>query len=299
MNRDQESSTPSSLADSYVLGSSDAEHARLIKQGCALREVTERLLRDSGIGLGQRVLDVGAGIGDVSLLLARLVGERGSICAIDKDVAVLAKARARAAAAAYRNIVFLEGDLNCVELDREYDAIVGRFVLMFLPATRRARILESLARALKPGGVAVFQEPSWHDYFANAMHLPLHTECGHLICDTFLRAGAEINMALPLHRSLIQAGLQISTIRVDVPLATLQEDPDWTADLFASLKVSMHQLDIEHTGSTVAPDLHQRLRRELRDTQSFAPMVGLVGVIAQKPHTVSSSAVRTSEIQGR
>jgi len=281
---------PSCLADSYVLGSSDAEHARLIKQGWALREVTERLLRDSGIGLGQRVLDVGAGIGDVSLLLARLVGEQGSICGIDKDIAVLAKARTRAAAASYRNIVFLEGDLNCLELDTGYDAIVGRFVLMFQPATRRARILESLAKALKPGGVAVFQEPSWHDYFANAMHLPLHTACGHLICDTFLRAGAEVNMALPLHRSLIQAGLQVSTIRVDVPLATSEEDPDWTADLFASLKAAMHPLDVEQTGLSLATDLHQRLRRELLDAQSFAPMVGLVGVIAQKPDTVSSSA---------
>jgi SAM-dependent methyltransferase len=289
---------PICLADSYVLGSSDAEHERLIKQGCALREVTDRLLRDSGIGLGQRVLDIGAGIGDVSMLLARLVGERGSICGIDKDVAVLAKARTRVAAASYRNIVFLEGDLNCLKLDCEYDAIVGRLVLMFLPATRRARILESLAKALKPGGVAVFQEPSWHDYFANATHLPLHTACGHLICDTFLRAGAEINMALPLHRSVTEAGLQISGIRVDVPLATSEEDPDWTADLFGSLKASMHQLDIEHAGLTVAPDLHQRLRRELFDAQSFAPMVGLVGVIAHKPHTVSSTGVRTSEVQG-
>ncbi len=278
-----------SLADTYVLGSSDSEHARLIKQGRALHEVTERLLRDAGVGSGQRVLDIGAGMGDVSLLLARLVGERGSVCGIDKDGAALAKARTRAATASFRNIVFLERDLNDLELDGEYDAIVGRFVLMYLSTARRARLLECLATALKPGGVAVFQEPSWHDYFAHAVHLPLHTACGRLICETFTRAGAEINMALPLHRSLMQAGLQISTIRVDVPLTTSEEDADWTADLFASLKASMHQHDVEHTGLSVVPDLHQRLRRELLDAKSFGPMAGLVGVIAHKPDTVGSA----------
>lgn len=43
----------------YLLGSSDAEHERLIRQARRLAPVTERFLREAGISLGQRILDIG------------------------------------------------------------------------------------------------------------------------------------------------------------------------------------------------------------------------------------------------
>jgi ubiquinone/menaquinone biosynthesis C-methylase UbiE len=43
-----------------------------------LEPLTERLFREAGIGAGQRVLDVGFGVGDVAMLAARLVGDRRS-----------------------------------------------------------------------------------------------------------------------------------------------------------------------------------------------------------------------------
>jgi hypothetical protein len=60
----------------YILGNSDAEHDRLIRQAERLAPVTERFLREAGIGPGQRVLDVGAGVGDVTILLSHLVGRQ-------------------------------------------------------------------------------------------------------------------------------------------------------------------------------------------------------------------------------
>ena len=64
-----------SLPDSdYLLGSSDREHERLIRQAVRIAPLTERLLREAGIGPGQRVLDVGSSVGDVAMLAARLVG---------------------------------------------------------------------------------------------------------------------------------------------------------------------------------------------------------------------------------
>ena len=49
-------------AGSYVLGSADSEHDRLLRQGKRLGPFTERLFRDAGLGPGQRVLDLGSGV---------------------------------------------------------------------------------------------------------------------------------------------------------------------------------------------------------------------------------------------
>lgn len=67
----------------YVLGSTDAEHERLTRQAKTLDPYTERLFRDAGLGPGQRVLDVGCGVGDVALLAASLVGETGHVIGVD------------------------------------------------------------------------------------------------------------------------------------------------------------------------------------------------------------------------
>jgi cyclopropane fatty-acyl-phospholipid synthase-like methyltransferase len=65
----------------YALGHSSAEIERLTNQGAMLRQITERLLRNAGIDAGMRILDLGCGAGDVSLLAAKLVGPAGSIFA--------------------------------------------------------------------------------------------------------------------------------------------------------------------------------------------------------------------------
>ena len=62
--------TANNLTSQYALGSTDAEQERLIRQAAWLSAHTERLLREAGIGPGQRLLDLGSGVGDVSLIAA-------------------------------------------------------------------------------------------------------------------------------------------------------------------------------------------------------------------------------------
>src|SRR5262245_53692371 len=61
----------------YVLGHAENELDRLIRQSRFYGELTEALFRRAGIGPGMRVVDVGCGAGDVSVLLASLVGANG------------------------------------------------------------------------------------------------------------------------------------------------------------------------------------------------------------------------------
>ena len=71
--------TTSHRSADYPLGNTDAEHERLIRQAARVAPITERFFREAGIGLGQRVLDLGSGVGDVAMLAARLVGPSGEV----------------------------------------------------------------------------------------------------------------------------------------------------------------------------------------------------------------------------
>jgi len=71
----------------YLLGHTPVEQQRLIKQARFLAPATEHFLNDAGVGPGMRVLDIGCGMGDVSMLLARRVGPQGLVVSIDLDQA--------------------------------------------------------------------------------------------------------------------------------------------------------------------------------------------------------------------
>ena len=264
----------------YVLGSTDAEHERLTRQAKTLEPYTERLFRDAGLGPGQRVLDVGSGVGDVALLAASLVGETGHVVGVDRDAIALAKARSWAAAACTTNVRFVETDLTDLQIDGHFDAIVGRFILMFLPdpiATLRA-----LAHRLRPGGVIVFQEPSWSGFFCQTQHLPLRTACGELLCEAFLRAGARPNMELTLFRGLIESGFEAPQLRVEIPIASDLEGRRWIYDLLMTVRPRFEDLGIASEAVGDFGTLADRLEAELEAAQSYAPLVGLVGAWARK-----------------
>ena len=53
------------------------EVTRLARQATFVRDLTEDVLRRAGVERGMRVLDLGCGVGDTSLLLAKLVGPTG------------------------------------------------------------------------------------------------------------------------------------------------------------------------------------------------------------------------------
>jgi ubiquinone/menaquinone biosynthesis C-methylase UbiE len=143
----------------YALGYTNSEHDRLIRQSARIAPYTERLFRESGIGAGQRVLDLGSGVGDVSMLLARIVGPSGEVVGIERDASSIARAKARVAEAGLRNVNFTQADVHQIDSDKLFDASVGRFILMFLPDP--ASVLRSLTRLIRPGGVLAFQEPTW------------------------------------------------------------------------------------------------------------------------------------------
>src|SRR5512133_2934569 len=106
----------------YPLGNTDAEHERLIRQAKRVAPITERFFREAGIGPGQRVLDLGSGVGDVAMLVARLVGPSGEVVAVERDRNSIAKASARVTEAGFQNVSFSESDLSEIADQKPFDA---------------------------------------------------------------------------------------------------------------------------------------------------------------------------------
>jgi ubiquinone/menaquinone biosynthesis C-methylase UbiE len=148
-----------SAADSsqYALGSTDAEHERLIWQAERFGPLTERLFREAGIGPGQRVLDIGSRVGDVALLAAGLVGSSGEVVGIERDPRSITRARTRVMEAGLRNVSFTQCDVSQIPGGKAFDAAVGRFILMWVPDP--VSVLRSVSQKVRPGGVVAFQEP--------------------------------------------------------------------------------------------------------------------------------------------
>src|SRR5450432_1716672 len=117
----------------YLLGNSDGEHERLMRQAARLVPISETFFREAGIVTGQRVLDIGSGVGDVSMLLARLVGPTGTVVGVERDAKSIERARGRAATANLKNVSFAQSDVADFAGGTDFDAVIGRFVLQFLP----------------------------------------------------------------------------------------------------------------------------------------------------------------------
>src|SRR6478736_845151 len=97
--------------NSYVMGHDDRERRRLLLQASILNPLTEQLFRRAGLSSGMRVLDIGCGVGDVSLLAARLVGRRGGVISVDIDPAALDTLKARASSERLENIECIQADI--------------------------------------------------------------------------------------------------------------------------------------------------------------------------------------------
>ena len=280
--------TTNQTAADYALGYTDAEQERLMRQATLIAPHTERLFREAGIGVGHRVLDLGSGMGDVSMLVAGLVGASGEVVGIERDATSIERAQARVAAAGLRNVSFLNTDVNNIVTDRPFDAVVGRYILMFLPDP--IFVLRSVSRLVRPGGVLAFQEPSWIPMLALGDRLPLWSCVLRSIHETILRSGANPEMGCALYSIFQTIGLPAPKMHLEIPLGSDAGFVRIISDLVFSLQplAMAHNVSLEELSDLNT--LRDRICAEIAAANTVVSIVPLLGAWSRKPADNRGSA---------
>jgi ubiquinone/menaquinone biosynthesis C-methylase UbiE len=198
--------SPAALAknESYLLGQTQRETRRLLLQASILNPLTDRFLRSSGIRRGMKVLDVGCGAGDVSMIAAALAGSDGEVVGIDRSDAVLELARERASGSNLHNLRFECGDIMNYEPGERFDAVIGRHVLLHVADAPSA--LRRVASWLVPGGIAAFQEYDFSSWQVGYPEVPLAAGLAESVVQLMRRATPSPDLGVRLFHFMLEAG---------------------------------------------------------------------------------------------
>jgi ubiquinone/menaquinone biosynthesis C-methylase UbiE len=195
----------------YVLGTHDDEVARLGLQHRVWRPAVAECWQRVGITHGWRVLDVGAGPGYATADLAEIVGPTGSVLAIERSARFLEVARERCRGRRLTNVEFREGDLMELSLgELGYDASWCRWVASFVSSPKK--LVENIAGALRPGGIAIFHEYSDYETFRLMPDKPALESFTTVVMESWRASGGEPNVARQLPELLSNAGFRVLEI---------------------------------------------------------------------------------------
>ncbi|MDM3975291.1 class I SAM-dependent methyltransferase [Mycobacterium marseillense] len=189
----------------YLFDYSGSEIERLKQQSEMLRPITERLLSSAGLTSGMRVLDIGCGAGDVTILAAELVGPRGRVIAIDRDATVINSARQRANDLGFSNVEFQQHDLETYDGPGGFDAVVCRYVLVHQPDP--VRLLRAAKALVRAGGVVAVHEMDPTRGAQSNPRVPLLHRLETLILTAFSQMGTAINAGACLVKLFVDAGM--------------------------------------------------------------------------------------------
>ena len=111
---------------------------------------------------GQRLLDVGCGLGDAALALAADLGVEGQIVGLDASADMIAGARSRARSAACRVRFAVADALGLGEADSSFDVVRSERTLQWV--TDPGAAVTEMVRVLRPGGLLSLVDTDWSTF---------------------------------------------------------------------------------------------------------------------------------------
>jgi SAM-dependent methyltransferase len=263
------------LTPEYSLGHSEKELQRLRTQAAWYEPSTLRLFREAGISEGMRILDLGSGVGDVSFVARKLVGESGEVVGIDRSELAVAEAQQRAQSAGLKNVQFVPADLDNFQSAKKFDAVVGRLVLMYPPDP--VETLRSLLSSVTPQAIFAFQEA---DYCVTAASYPEETLYARMVklITEVMSATSNVRMGAHLFQTFIAAGLPAPQLHIEVFTGGTPGYPGFevVAEIVRSLLPSIEKRGLASIAEIDIDTLAQRMRDDATSKRAICCWPGFV-----------------------
>jgi ubiquinone/menaquinone biosynthesis C-methylase UbiE len=252
----------------YILGHSRDEISRLMRQAAILRPFTERLLRNAKIEPGMRVLDLGCGAGDVSMLTAELVGPSGSVIGIDRNPQVIALASSRAQAAGLGQITFRDVPLDAFSDPDRFDCVIGRYVLVH--QADPVDFLRTAAGFVRPGGIIALHEVDLAGSFNSRPRVWRWDAAGNLILAALREVLPHFDSANRLIEHFSNAGLPSPNLFREMLVGGGVSSPlyEWLADTMRSIWPQLVEMGIATETAKPAETLASKVRSAVVDARS-------------------------------
>ena len=123
-------------------------HKRWARDEVGPFDVTKKLLELSKIKKGSSVLDLACGTGLVTKKILKSVGGDGDVFGIDISDSALKIAKKWVGAK--KNVHFVRGDAETIQLNTKFDVITCQFALFFFP--NEQKVLRNMKKLLKKNG---------------------------------------------------------------------------------------------------------------------------------------------------
>lgn len=115
-------------------------------------------LRRFGMKSGDRVLEIGAGVGTLTGLIAMDLDSGGRLVAVDLSPRSINVAREELTG--YENLELIAGDILELEIPGTFDVVVLPDVIEHIPLEEHPRLFERISRWMAPGGFVLLHYPN-------------------------------------------------------------------------------------------------------------------------------------------
>jgi ubiquinone/menaquinone biosynthesis C-methylase UbiE len=189
----------------YIHGTRPEEQQRLSVLNRLLNEASLRQMR---VQPGERILDVGSGLGQLTRALARAAGPAGHVVGVERDPEQMREALRQAGAAGEDGLVdFRVGGAVDLPLDDDqwgtFDIVHARFLLEHVPDP--PAVVGAMVRAARPGGRIVLEDDD-HDVLRFFPELPETRRLWEAYFRTYAKFGRDPYVGRRLVAMLHEAG---------------------------------------------------------------------------------------------
>ncbi len=191
---------------SYIHGSSSDEQSRLDTLN---RLINASSLQEMNLQGGEKVLDVGSGLGQLTRAIAR---KAGTVIGIERDPVQIAECRKLAASEGEENLIEIrQGDVAAFPLRANewgtFDIVHSRFLLEHVPNPQA--VVNQMAKAARPGGRIILEDDD-HDL----LRLWPEPDGVHMVWDSYCKSytanGNDPQIGRKLGSLMYNAGARVS-----------------------------------------------------------------------------------------